>query len=182
MKFTACATLVLTVTPLLCAQNAKESPNTTNPITTTIRQMEQRFAKNLTGAADEMPADKYSYKPTPDQITFAHLMAHTAEANYAFCSSASGEAVPKEKVSETDSKDVLSKAVKDSFSYCEVALGKVDDSTLGQTVTLFNSQATRGAALVRMAAAWSDHYSAAAMYLRLNNLLPPSAQKTEGKH
>lgn len=177
MKLAACATLLLTVTPLMCAQTPKESPNTANPITTTVRQMEQRFAKNLTGAADEMPADKYSYKPTADQITFAHLMAHTAEANYAFCAAASGDAAKKDKVSDTDSKDVLSKAVKDSFSYCEVALGKVDDSNLGQTVTLFDKEATRGAALIRMAAAWSDHYAAAAMYLRLNNILPPSAAK-----
>lgn len=183
MKTVAIAALFLNMALGLSAQAAKEqSPNTANPIATTIRQMEQRFAKNLTGAADEMPADKYSYKPTPDQITFAHLMAHTAEANYAFCAAASGETAPKDKVSETDSKDVLSKAVKDSFSYCELALGKVDDSTLGQTVPLFDSQATRGAALVRMAAAWSDHYAAAAMYLRLNNLVPPSAQKGPAKH
>ncbi len=177
MKLVACAILLLAAAPLMYGQNAKESPNTANPITTTIRQMEQRFAKNLTGAADEMPADKYSYKPTPEQGSFAHLMAHTAEANYAFCAAASGDTAKKEKVSETDSKDVLSKAVKDSFSYCEAALGKVDDSTLGQSVTLFDNPTTRGAALVRMAAAWSDHYSAAAMYLRLNNLLPPSAAK-----
>lgn len=183
MKVVATAALLLAFAAALTAQTAKEqSPNTANPIITTIRQMEGRFAKNLTGTADEMPADKYSYKPTPDQITFAHLMAHTAEANYAFCAAASGETAPKEKASETDSKDVLSKAVQDSFSYCELALGKVDDSTLGQTVTLFDSPATRGAALVRMAAAWSDHYAAAAMYLRLNNLVPPSAQKSAAKH
>lgn len=183
MKTSALAALLLILGTGLIAQTAKEqSPNTANPIATTIRQMEQRFAKNLTGAADEMPADKYTYKPTPDQMTFAHLMAHTVEANYAFCAAASGETAPKDKASETDSKDVLSKAVKDSFSYCEVALGKVDDSTLAQTVSLFDSQTTRGAALVRMAAAWSDHYSAAAMYLRLNNLVPPSAQKSTTKH
>ena len=179
MKLTAYATVLLAATPLMCAQNAKESPNTANPITTTVRQMETRFAKNLAGAADEMPADKYSYKPTPDQGTFAHLMAHTVEANYAFCGAASGDTAKKDKVSETDSKDVLAKAVKDSFSYCEVALGKIDDSTLGQSVSLFDNQTTRGAVLVRMAAAWSDHYAAAAMYLRLNNLLPPSAAKVK---
>jgi len=177
MKLAACATLLLTVAPMMTAQAANESPNTANPITATIRQMEQKFSKNLTGAAEEMPADKYSYKPTPEQSTFAHLMAHTAEANYAFCAAASGETAKKEKISETDSKDALSRAVKDSFSYCELALAKTDDSNLGQTVTLFDNQATRGAAMIRMAAAWSDHYAMAAMYLRLNNLLPPSAAK-----
>ena len=148
-----------------------------NPVTTALKEIQSGRQKNIIAAAEAMPADKYSYKPTADQSTFAHLMAHTAEANYAFCGAASGDTAKKGKVSEADSKDVLSKAVKDSFAYCEAALGKVDDSNLGQTVTLFDSQTTRGAALIRMAAAWSDHYAAAAMYLRLNNLLPPSAAK-----
>jgi hypothetical protein len=41
--------------------------------------------------------------------------------------------------------------------------------------------ATRGSAMLRLVANWADHYSAASGYLRLNNLLPPSAQKAPGK-
>ncbi|MFZ0794670.1 MAG: hypothetical protein WAM65_12925, partial [Candidatus Korobacteraceae bacterium] len=106
---------------------------------------------------------------------FAHLMMHSAEANNSLCAAVAGEAAPNVKLSETDSKDVLSKALKDSFAYCETVLAKADDSTLGQPV---GTNSTRGAALVRMAVGWADHYSAAAMYLRLNNLLPPSAKKS----
>jgi hypothetical protein len=179
MKTVAIAALFLNMALGLGAQTAKPSPSTANPIVTTVRQMETRYAKNLIGAADEMPADKYSYRPTPEQITFGHLMMHTAEANYALCAAAAaGEPAPKVKLSETDSKEVLSKAVKDSFSFCEQALSKADDSALGETVTLFEGQTgTRGSALIRMATGWADHYSAAAMYLRLNSLLPPSAAK-----
>ena len=65
-----------------------------NPVVSTVRQMEERYAKNLTGAADEMPADKYSYRPTPEQITFAHLMMHTAEANNSLCAAIAGEPAP----------------------------------------------------------------------------------------
>jgi hypothetical protein len=125
-----------------------------------------------------MPADKYNYRPTPEQGTFGHLMMHSAEANYTFCSGIAGETAPQMKLSETDSKDVLAKAVRDSFTYCEQALGKVDDTALGQSVPLFEGQtAPRGSALIRLAASWADHYAIAAMYLRLNNLTPPSAKK-----
>ncbi len=179
MKTVAITALLFSLGTLAPAQMGKESSaNTANPIVTTVRQMEGRYAKNLSGAADEMPADKYSYKPTPDQMTFGHLMMHTAEANYSLCAAVAGEAAPKTKLSDTDSKDVLAKAVKDSFTYCEQVLAKADDSSLGQTVTLWEGHTgTRGAALVTMAAGWADHYSAAATYLRLNNLLPPSASK-----
>ena len=178
MKKAALASLLFAFAPALIAQ-VREMPSVTaNPIATTVRQMEQRFAKNLTGAADEMPADKYNYRPTPDQITFAHLIMHSAEANNSYCAAISAEQAPAVKLSENDSKDVLAKALKDSFAYCEQVLAKADDSNLSQTVTIHEGQtATRGGALVRLVAAWSDHYSAAAMYLRLNNLLPPSAAK-----
>ncbi len=179
VKYIAATSLMLlAVVPFLAGQGMQSSAATANPIVSTVRQMEGRFAKNLTGAADEMPAAKYNYRPTPEQNTFAHLVMHTAESNNALCAAAAGEKAPEVKLSEDDSKDALSKALKDSFSYCEQALAKADDSTLGQTVTIFEGQTgTRGSALIRLVAGWADHYSAAAMYLRLNNLLPPSAQK-----
>ena len=183
MKLAAIAALSLMVGPSLNAQATKEaSTNTANPIVTTVRQMEARYAKNLSGAADEMPADKYSYRPTPDQITFGHLMMHVAEANNSLCAFAAGEQPREQKLNETDPKDVLTKAVKDSFAYCEQVLAKADDSSLGQPFTSSQGQTgTRGSALLRMVANWADHYSAASGYLRLNNLLPPSAQKAPGK-
>lgn len=184
MKLAALAALSLTFGPCLNAQMAKEaSPNTANPIVSTVRQMETRYAKNLSGAADEMPADKYNYRPTPEQITFGHLMMHVAEANNSLCAFARGEQPHEAKLNETDPKDVLAKAVKDSFAYCEQVLAKADDSSLGQAVAMPGGQtATRGSAMLRMVANWADHYSAASGYLRLNNLLPPSAHKAEDKH
>ncbi len=181
MKYIATAALLLAaITPAFPQQ--QPASNSSNPIVTTVRQMEERYSKNLTGAADEMPADKYSYKPTPEQMTFAHLMMHVAESNNGLCSAVGGGTTPEMKLSESDSKEALAKAVKDSFATCEQVLSKADDSTLGQAVAMHGGQTTtRGAALIRLVAGWADHYSAAAMYLRLNNLLPPSASKTE-KH
>jgi hypothetical protein len=179
VKYVAAAILMLLCcVPVLSAQTTQPSTAVTNPVVATVRQMETRFAKNLVGAADEMPADKYNYRPTPEQMTFAHLIMHTTEANNSLCAAVAGEKSRATKLSETDSKELLTRALKDSFAYCEQVLEKADDTNLGQTVTLFENQTgTRASALVRLAAAWSDHYSAAAMYLRLNNLVPPSAQK-----
>jgi len=178
------AALLLTIVPNLVAQTsppAKDAPMANaNPIVTTDRQMEQRYSKNLTGAAEEMPAEKYSYKPTPDQITFGHLMTHIASSNNSLCAAIAGESSHGAKLSETDSKENLTRALSESFSYCEQVLAKTDDSTLSQPATFFGGHtATRGAALVHLAADWADHYSAAAMYLRLNNLLPPSAKNAK---
>lgn len=186
MRPIAIAILLLAFAPASFAQDKSKDKGTesatANPIIVTVRQMEERYSKNLIGAAEEMPPAKYSYRPTPEQMTFAHLVMHIAQSNNVLCAAIAGEPARETKLSETDSKDVLTKALQDSFTYCEQVLAKADDSTLGQSATLSGGRTiTRGAALVHLSADWADHYSAAAMYLRLNDLLPPSAKKPMGK-
>ena len=178
MKRITIAALILAFATVAIAQSKTPAQNTTNPVVSTVRQLEERQSKNLIGAADEMPADKYSYRPTPPQMTFAHLVIHVTESNNSLCARVAGEPPRELKLSESDSKDMLTKAMKDSFAYCEQVLAKADDSTLGTQVELYGGHSgPRAAALIYLATGWADHYSAAAMYLRLNNLLPPSAKK-----
>jgi hypothetical protein len=180
MKFCTIAILVAWAgsSTSAIAQSTPAAQASNSPVVDTVRQMETRQSKNLIAAAEEMPADKYGYRPTPPQITFAHLIMHIAGSNNMLCARIAGETPKAIKLSDTDPKDTLSKALRDSFSYCEQVLAKADDSKLGDEVLLFGGQkATRAAALIHLAADWADHYSAAAMYLRLNNLLPPSAKK-----
>jgi len=175
MKQIAVTTLLLFAVISAASQQRNEQSSPSNPVMSALRQIEQRYAKNIIAAAETMPADKYSYQPTADQMTFGHLMSHIAEANNNFCAAVAGQEPPK--ASESTEKDKLVTTVKDSFSYCEQALAKADDASLGQSVTLFKQDTTRGAAALRLAASWGDHYGAEAMYLRLNNLLPPTAGK-----
>ena len=180
MKHIVIATLMLAFVPALRSQTSV--PEQTNPVVSTVRQLEERQSKNLIGAADEMPADKYSYHPTPEQMTFAHLVIHVVEANYGSCARVAGEQPREVKLSETDSKEALTKATRDSFAYCEQVLAKADDSILGQPASFPGGRtATRAAALIYLVTGWADHYAGEAMYLRLNGLLPPSAKKAPGK-
>lgn len=150
---------------------------TKNPVTSVVKDVLARRQKDITAAIEEMPAGKFDFKPTPDQITFAHLALHIVESNNYFCSTAAGVAEPKSDVKDTDGKDKLLAAVKDSFAFCGTALDKVDDSKLGDTVKGFGGKdQPRAWALIAFAGSCADHYGAAAMYLRLNGLLPPTAQ------
>lgn len=157
---------------------AAPAAQTKDPVATAARLVLQRFQNNTIGAVEAMPADKYTYKPTADQITFGHLAAHIADSNNLFCSKAADVPAPKvEEAKDTESKEQLVAAVKASFTFCSDALSKMDDSKLGDTVELFpGRQLPRSVAVLAIAASMSDHYAAAAMYLRLNGILPPSAQ------
>ena len=52
------------------------------PVAAAIRETLPGRSKNMVAAAEEMPADKYGFKATPDQMTFGHLTLHIVEANY----------------------------------------------------------------------------------------------------
>lgn len=149
-----------------------------NPVSDAIRDVVGQRAKIIVAAAEEMPADKYSYHPTPEQMTFAHLVIHLAGSNNFLCSSIAGtRPSEQEKLADTDSKDKLVAALEASFDYCNGVMAKTDDSKLGETVPFFRGPRTRAAVMITLANDLYDHYSQAAMYLRMNGLLPPTAQR-----
>ncbi len=171
MKYALVFVLALGALPLAFAQKGK------NPVTTVIKEIMPRQAKNLQGAVETMPPDKFSFKPTEAQMTFGHLVAHVIDSNYYLCAKAADIAQPKlEPLKETD-KDTLVASLKASFDFCANSLAKVDDSKLGDTIQAYGGRdVPRAWALIALTNDWADHYAAASTYLRLNVLLPPTAQ------
>jgi len=176
--FFACATFVRAQAPTAAKTSAPEAA-TKDPVAASLRILIQRSQNNIVGAVEAMPADKFSYKPTPDQMTFAHLVVHIIGSNNLMCSKVADVPGPKvDEAKETDSKEQLVAAVKASFNFCSEALGKMDDSKLGDSVEFFGGrQFPRAMGALGLASGWADHYGAAAMYLRLNGILPPTAQQ-----
>lgn len=151
----------------------------TNPVSDALRGLVARETPNVVGAVEEMPADKFSYHPTPAQWTFGHLVVHIIGANYGMCSSIGGVPMPKMgQIKDTDPKDKLVSALKASFQFCTDSLKNVKDSSLNEEIPFFGMRKmTRGAMMITMAEDYGDHYSQASSYLRLNGLLPPTAKQ-----
>jgi uncharacterized damage-inducible protein DinB len=150
-----------------------------SPVADAFRENASHSGKNLMAAADEMPADKYSYKPTPAQMTFGAIVAHLADGNDYFCGAIGGVKAPdRSKIAATDSKDVLVARLKETFAFCDQALASLDDSKLSEQLPFFGGKTrTRASIMTITTGDWADHYSQSAIYLRLNGLLPPTAQK-----
>jgi hypothetical protein len=183
------ATIVLA--GALCSITAagQEYQRSSNPVSDAVRRAAARDSKNLIGSAELMPADKYGYKPTPAQMSFGQLIVHIVQTNVFLCAGIAGTMPPQDryptftppllkKMSEMEPKETLVSAIKQSFEYCNETLAKVTDAQLGDQLTMFGQPQpmSRADAMVVIAADWADHYSTAASYLRLNNILPPSAQ------
>jgi len=166
------AALVLLLVSVAAAQSK-------SPVSDFLRDRLNGAEKNTIAAFEQMPADKFEYKPTPDQMTFGHLAAHIVEANNFLCANAGNVPEPKvEELKGTEGKEKLVAAMKASFEFCHTALAKADDSTMNGNITWFDGKPKpRVFAFMGLASSWADHYGAAAMYLRLNGLLPPTAKK-----
>jgi len=150
---------------------------TTNPVVWSARTLYERDAKNMIAAAEQMPEDKYSYHPTPEQWTFGKLVAHVAQSNGGLCGALSGTTAPPTlHVSETAAKADLLAGLKASFSFCDSVLDGLTDAKMGETITVFHRTMPRAMALVLLPSDLADHYSQMAAYLRLNGMTPPSAQ------
>jgi hypothetical protein len=160
------------------AAAAAPAPST-SPVADALRNMEQRYSRILVGAAEAMPAEKYNFRPTPSQMSFAQIQVHLAnEGNDVLCGRTSGVEPPKRTaVDTTATKEQLVARLKETFAFCEQAFAKLDDSKLAEPIKMFGMDLTRAAAVLITVGDWADHYSQEANYLRLNNLLPPTAQR-----
>jgi uncharacterized damage-inducible protein DinB len=148
-----------------------------NPVSDAARNTFTGRSKNLLGAAEEMPADKYSFKPTEAQRTFAGWVQHTVEMNNGACAKLTDATAPKTEVKEEDGKDKLVAALKQSFEFCTAQLPKLQDAKLGDEVASGEKKATKAAVLLGLMGGYADHYGQMATYLRLNGHLPPTAKK-----
>src|SRR5579862_7457103 len=101
--------LVVPALLLLAASAVAQAPiPVKDPISSALRDILPGRQKNTVAAVEAMPADKFTYKPTADQMTFGHLVVHMAETNYLLCSKVAAVPAPKdEEGKDTDSKDKL---------------------------------------------------------------------------
>ena len=165
------AALVVALAPVsLAAQN---------PVATAFRENATTMGKNLMAAADVMPADKYGFKPTPAQMSWGDIVVHLAQGNDFLCGTIGGMKAPQRTtVTGASSKDALVARLKETFAFCDKALAALDDSKLSESRPMFGGQSMSLAAIETLTTGdWADHYSQAAIYLRLNGLLPPTAKK-----
>jgi hypothetical protein len=185
MKRKYAAILALLLPMGLAAQQPSAPP--ANPITTVFRGRIMAMHRNLAQAFDSIPASTFGYKPTPAQQSIGYIAQHLANDNYFFCNNfgdmkatrPARDTETADSIKATWPKDTLVARLKESFTFCQQAFAQLDDAKLADQITITfgaNSRpATRAAMVLGHALDMADHYSQLANYMRLNNILPPTA-------
>ena len=178
------AALAFVVLPITLG--AQQTP--ANPITAVMKQRTMAFQQRLAQAFDSIPERIFGYKPTPAQLTIGYIAQHLADDNYFYCNQfgtmkgarAAEDTTTPDTIKAKWPKDKLVAQMKTSFKFCEDALAQLDDAKLGDqiTQTLGNGQSrtvTRAGPVMGHIIDMADHYSQLSNYMRLNNILPPTA-------
>jgi uncharacterized damage-inducible protein DinB len=150
-----------------------------NPVADAFRENAKEQAKNLLAAADEFPAEKFAYKPTPAQMSFGDIVVHLSQGNDYLCGAIGGVKAPtRTKVDHDDAKPALIARLRETFAFCDQALASLTDANLGEQLPFFGGRKMSRASIMTLTTGdWADHYSQWAIYMRLNGMLPPTAKK-----
>lgn len=166
------------------AQEAQTAPTPpANPISASEKGVYGYLSGTVIAAAEKMPEENYSFKPTPEVRSFGQLVGHVADAQYMFCSTATGEPSPmKASIEKTKtSKADLVAALKEAVAYCNKAYAGMTDAQGSQMTKLMNFDMARLTVLSVNNAHTDEHYGNMVTYLRLKGIVPPSSETRPGQ-
>ncbi len=138
------------------------------------------IGRKLVAMAEEMPEDKYDFKPNSAQRSFAEQLLHAAGGNYFFINPAKGLDPPKGDPKRADHKtkaDVV-EFVRKSYADGAALIQSKGDSGLGDLmIDPFSKNQARFSDF-----AWGfiehsgEHYGQLVVYYRVAGLVPPESR------
>ena len=146
-----------------------------------------RIAGFITQSAEMVPADKFTWQPTPEVRSYARMFAHITDDNNGACWQTAGLA---ERPAQVDQRagdtawaaDKMTKAdlqakLVESVALCEKAFKAVTPANMMEIPGGRGSR-TRIGSLIYNTSHINEHYGNLVTYLRLNGMVPPSSANT----
>lgn len=156
---------------------ALQLPASANPATDAARAMWPDHRRNLSETFRIMPEEKYGFRPTPTQMTFAELAMHITGANMYYCRVLAPDRPVPNLNRAPRTKSELVAVLEGSLEFCAPVVAEIRDATLADELKVPSGTVTRARILLELVSGMDHHYGQAAAYLRLNGLVPPTASK-----
>jgi uncharacterized damage-inducible protein DinB len=175
----ACGLLILTASPLTAQAPAPPAPPQT--FAAFLQAQYAAIKRNIVGSAEKMPAERFSYKPAPEVMTYAALLGHIVDAQYSYCHAVKGGANPGagKSFDKLTDKAALVTAVNDAFAYCDDLFAALTDASALEMVAMGTApnqrQVARASLLSRVVIHGNEHYGNLVTYMRTHGVVPPSS-------
>ena len=179
--------LVLSLSALVSSASAQQPASPQQPaaqapaITASggLKNLYQNVRGWIVRAAETMPEEHYSFKPTPEVRSFGELLGHVANTQYNFCAPARKVDSPNKTNIEkaVTTKAGLVAALKDAFAFCDPAYEMPGDAAMSEEVKFGTRPVAAGYTLTFNVAHNFEHYGNIVTYMRLKGLVPPSSDR-----
>lgn len=126
----------------------------------------------LVEIVNNMPFEKFSYKPTPRQMSFLEQVQHIQQ-NMNWLSSTYFNGKPSEKITSNQSKNEIVQSLKHSFQAVYSSIQNTTENDLKETVSFFAGPKSKLQILNLLQDHVSHHRGQLIVYLNLNNIEPP---------
>jgi hypothetical protein len=148
----------------------------TNPVVTEQKAVYTANKTNLIKAAEKMPEEAYSFKPTPEMQTFGERMVHIAN-QIGTCSTMTGERKPNAAAGKTAKAEIVA-GLKASFEACDAAWESMNDKTAMEMVAgRGGAQRSKLSGLIGNTTHNTEMYGYISVYLRLKGVVPPTSDR-----
>jgi uncharacterized damage-inducible protein DinB len=169
------------------AQDAMKKESAKKPVmgpSKTLLAAWNDVGRKLIAMAEDFPEDKYDFKPTPAQRSFAEQLLHAANANYFFTSLAKGEKLPAGDDPKRDafkSKADIVAFVKKAFADGAAAITAKGDKGISDLVVdpVSHQQIRVYDMAYGILEHSGEHYGQLAVYYRVAGLVPPESRPTK---
>jgi uncharacterized damage-inducible protein DinB len=166
--------LCLVVLPAVSQQNQASG----NPFSTINKRSYERTKGILLRSAEKMPEENYSFKPADTVRSFGQIVGHLGDAQYLFCSTASGDKNPGLNIEKTKtSKADIIAALKEGFAYCDKVYDSMTDADAIQPVKFFGNDVPKYAVLNINISHNMEHYGNLVTYMRIKGIVPPTSEQ-----
>ena len=172
---------VLAGSPVFAQQKAAKRAKP--PLSTQKAVLDQwnDVGRKLIAMAEDFPEDKYEFKPSPAQQSFAQRLLHAANVNYFFTNVVLGQKPPSMEDAEKQqfkTKADIAAFVKKSFADGAAAIKQGGDAGMNKLVTdPFSNERER---VSDFAYGFIEHsgeiYGQLAVYYRVAGLVPPESR------
>jgi hypothetical protein len=167
--------LIVLATAVAAAGIAAGAQSSTSGLAADLEKDWTAQKARMVALAEAMPADKYEFKATPPQRTYAEQLLHLAEAHVGMFKrlDAAGKITPP-TLGKDHGREAVIKAVTDSYDY-GLAVIKADPARDWTAATPAGNTAARTVWSAMNLA--SNHYGQLVVYLRLNGIVPPASRR-----
>jgi uncharacterized damage-inducible protein DinB len=139
----------------------------------------------FTRLAEAIPAEKYSWRPSPDVRSFAEVFLHVSAANYNLYKLVgeqppAGLDIAKLEKSTTDKAKIVAQ-LKESYAHAKMAITAMSDADLEKSMDWFGGKNTERGVLLFIVRHGAEHLGQSIAYARFAGITPPWTEDFQKK-